>query len=54
MLQDTKGADVRARLKRFFSTLYACLARGARAVLQMYPENSEQVRGCKPYRHGWQ
>ena len=42
-LQDKKGADARARLKRFFSSLYACLARGARAVLQIYPENAEQV-----------
>lgn len=47
LVQDTKGADVRARLKRFFSTLYACLARGARAVLQIYPESTEQVR-CYP------
>ncbi|XP_071630075.1 18S rRNA (guanine-N(7))-methyltransferase [Temnothorax longispinosus] len=31
------------RLYRFFSTLYACLSRSARAVLQFYPENSEQV-----------
>ncbi|XP_011632969.1 probable 18S rRNA (guanine-N(7))-methyltransferase [Pogonomyrmex barbatus] len=31
------------RLYRFFSTLFACLSRTARAVLQFYPENSEQV-----------
>ncbi|XP_071653777.1 18S rRNA (guanine-N(7))-methyltransferase-like [Temnothorax longispinosus] len=31
------------RLYRFFSTLYACLSRSARAVLQFYPENGEQV-----------
>ncbi|XP_071652863.1 18S rRNA (guanine-N(7))-methyltransferase-like, partial [Temnothorax longispinosus] len=31
------------RLYRFFSTLYACLSRSARAVLQLYPENGEQV-----------
>ncbi|KYM99330.1 PREDICTED: probable 18S rRNA (guanine-N(7))-methyltransferase [Cyphomyrmex costatus] len=31
------------RLYRFFSTLYACLTRSARAVLQFYPENSKQV-----------
>ncbi|XP_011704112.1 PREDICTED: probable 18S rRNA (guanine-N(7))-methyltransferase [Wasmannia auropunctata] len=31
------------RLYRFFSSLYACLSRTARAVLQFYPENSEQV-----------
>ncbi|KAF4801992.1 putative 18S rRNA (guanine-N(7))-methyltransferase [Turdus rufiventris] len=28
---------------RFFSTLYTALARGSRAVLQLYPENSEQL-----------
>ncbi|XP_077277028.1 uncharacterized protein LOC143905469 isoform X1 [Temnothorax americanus] len=28
---------------RFLSTLYACLSRSARAVLQFYPENGEQV-----------
>ncbi|TPX57695.1 hypothetical protein PhCBS80983_g03646 [Powellomyces hirtus] len=33
----------RSRLKRFFSTLYSSLARGARAVFQFYPENSEQI-----------
>ncbi|KAH0954060.1 hypothetical protein HN011_009424 [Eciton burchellii] len=31
------------RLLQFFSTLFACLSRNARAVLQFYPENSEQV-----------
>ncbi|EMP27250.1 Putative methyltransferase WBSCR22 [Chelonia mydas] len=31
------------RLYRFFSTLYSALARGSRAVLQLYPENSEQL-----------
>lgn len=31
------------RLYNFFSTLFACLSRSARAVLQFYPENSEQV-----------
>lgn len=31
------------RLYRFFSTLFACLSRSARAVLQFYPENSEQI-----------
>ncbi|KAI9105427.1 S-adenosyl-L-methionine-dependent methyltransferase [Phlyctochytrium arcticum] len=33
----------RSRLKRFFSTLYSSLARGARAVFQFYPENPEQI-----------
>jgi 18S rRNA (guanine1575-N7)-methyltransferase len=31
------------RLFKFFSTLYASLARGARAVFQFYPENSSQI-----------
>jgi len=31
------------RLKRFFSSLYACLARGARAVFQFYPETASQL-----------
>lgn len=31
------------RLYCFFSTLFACLSRSARAVLQFYPENSEQI-----------
>jgi len=31
------------RLYTFFSTLYACLRRGSKAVFQFYPENSGQV-----------
>lgn len=31
------------RLYKFFSTLFACLSRSARAVFQFYPENSEQI-----------
>ncbi|CAF1587279.1 unnamed protein product [Adineta ricciae] len=31
------------RLYKFFSTLYSCLARGARAVLQFYPETPTHV-----------
>lgn len=31
------------RMKRFFETLYATLRRGARAVLQIYPENAQQA-----------
>ena len=31
------------RLYKFFSTLYASLSRGSRAVFQFYPENSDQV-----------
>lgn len=30
-------------MKRFFETLYMALARGARAVLQVYPENAAQA-----------
>lgn len=30
-------------MKRFFETLYMALARGARAVLQCYPENASQA-----------
>ncbi|KAJ1929373.1 18S rRNA (guanine1575-N7)-methyltransferase [Tieghemiomyces parasiticus] len=33
----------KARLTRFFSTLYSALARGSRAVFQMYPENDNQL-----------
>ncbi|KAK9831859.1 hypothetical protein WJX81_002749 [Elliptochloris bilobata] len=40
---DTRGADPRRRLQRFFQTLYACLTRGARAVLQVYPEGARQA-----------
>merc|ERR1712142_1424115 len=31
------------RLYKFFTTLYACLSRGSRAVFQFYPENTDQV-----------
>ncbi|CEG68133.1 Putative S-adenosyl-L-methionine-dependent methyltransferase [Rhizopus microsporus] len=33
----------KARLQRFFSTLYASLNKGARAVFQFYPENDDQI-----------
>ena len=33
----------RKRLHAFFSTLYACLKRGGRAALQLYPESPEQM-----------
>mmetsp|Transcript_21415 Transcript_21415/g.46900 ORF Transcript_21415/g.46900 Transcript_21415/m.46900 type:complete len:291 (-) Transcript_21415:431-1303(-) len=35
--------EPKKRLKRFFETLYAALTRGARAVLQVYPENASQA-----------
>nr|QBH74341.1 hypothetical protein [Orthoderella ornata] len=31
------------RLYKFFSTLFSCLSRSARAVFQFYPENSYQI-----------
>ena len=31
------------RLHTFFTTLFACLSRSARAVFQFYPENSDQI-----------
>lgn len=31
------------RLYKFFSSLYACLSRTARAVFQFYPENANQI-----------
>ncbi|KTG32924.1 hypothetical protein cypCar_00011375 [Cyprinus carpio] len=40
---DKKTHSPPKRLYRFFSTLYSSLARGARAVFQIYPENSEQL-----------
>ncbi|GCB60308.1 hypothetical protein scyTo_0009154 [Scyliorhinus torazame] len=42
---DKKSHSPPKRLYKFFSSLYASLVRGARAVFQFYPENSEQV-GC--------
>ncbi|KAK0546548.1 18S rRNA (guanine1575-N7)-methyltransferase [Tilletia horrida] len=41
---DTSTANPAARLLHFFTTLYGCLTRGARAVFQFYPETDEQVR----------
>nr|XP_020659587.1 probable 18S rRNA (guanine-N(7))-methyltransferase [Pogona vitticeps] len=40
---DKKTHSPPKRLYRFFSMLYTALARGARAVLQLYPENSQQL-----------
>ncbi|KAL0094891.1 S-adenosyl-L-methionine-dependent methyltransferase [Phycomyces blakesleeanus] len=34
----------KARLQRFFSTLYASLKKSARAVFQFYPENDDQIK----------
>jgi 18S rRNA (guanine1575-N7)-methyltransferase len=40
---DKKENNPVQRINRFFQSLYASLARGARAVLQLYPENPSQV-----------
>uniref|UniRef100_H2LPK5 18S rRNA (guanine-N(7))-methyltransferase n=1 Tax=Oryzias latipes TaxID=8090 RepID=H2LPK5_ORYLA len=40
---DKKSHSPPKRLFTFFSTLYSSLARGSRAVFQLYPENSEQL-----------
>jgi 18S rRNA (guanine1575-N7)-methyltransferase len=40
---DTKANNPIQRINRFFQTLYASLSRGARAVLQVYPENAQQM-----------
>ncbi|CAG8605287.1 44_t:CDS:2, partial [Paraglomus occultum] len=39
---DKQSHNPRARLHRFFLTLYSCLRRGARAVFQFYPENDDK------------
>merc|ERR1719330_1943375 len=40
---NSKGQIPKKRLMRFFSSLYQVLRRGARAVLQFYPETAEQA-----------
>ncbi|KAJ1184980.1 hypothetical protein NDU88_001776 [Pleurodeles waltl] len=40
---DKKTHSPPRRLYCFFSSLYSVLSRGSRAVLQLYPENSEQL-----------
>ncbi|KAF7692779.1 probable 18S rRNA (guanine-N(7))-methyltransferase [Silurus meridionalis] len=40
---DKKTHSPAKRLHTFFSKLYSALTRGARAVFQIYPENSEQL-----------
>lgn len=39
---DKSSHEPRKRLKAFFESLYRCLARGARAAFQLYPENLAQ------------
>ncbi|XP_058452609.1 probable 18S rRNA (guanine-N(7))-methyltransferase isoform X2 [Malaya genurostris] len=40
---DKKSHIPQKRLYQFFSSLFACLTRNARAVFQFYPENSDQI-----------
>ena len=40
---DSSSQSVPRRLRRLFTSLYASLRRGGRAVFQWYPENSAQV-----------
>eukprot|EP00800_Vazella_pourtalesii_P013282 TRINITY_DN315_c0_g1_i3.p1 TRINITY_DN315_c0_g1~~TRINITY_DN315_c0_g1_i3.p1 ORF type:complete len:230 (-),score=67.34 TRINITY_DN315_c0_g1_i3:532-1221(-) len=40
---DTKLHNPVRRMSMLFSSLYACLRRGAKAVLQVYPENADQM-----------
>ena len=40
---NSAAQNPRRRLTRFFSSLYTCLKRGGRAVLQFYPETAEQA-----------
>ncbi|KAF0749967.1 hypothetical protein AaE_006869 [Aphanomyces astaci] len=40
---DKKEHTARKRLMRFFGSLYTCLKRGGRAVIQLYPETPEQM-----------
>lgn len=40
---DQQGHNPVRRLHRFFQTLYNCLSRGAKAVLQFYPADSNQL-----------
>jgi len=39
---DKSGQKPTKRLYKLFSSLYACLSRGSKAVFQFYPENSQQ------------
>lgn len=37
-------SNPRLRLHRFFQSMYKCLRRGARAALQFYPQNADQLQ----------
>jgi 18S rRNA (guanine1575-N7)-methyltransferase len=41
---DKKNHYPKKRLSTFFTKLFMCLTRGARAVFQFYPENDDQVQ----------
>ena len=38
-----KAHNPKTRIKRFFESLYACLRKGTRAVIQLYPEDKFQL-----------
>jgi len=40
---DKKGQEPWGRLRKFFSSLFVCLRKGARCAFQFYPETSGQV-----------
>jgi 18S rRNA (guanine1575-N7)-methyltransferase len=42
--QDKTSHVPQRRMKKFFSSLYNCLSRGARAVFQFYPDSPDQVQ----------
>ena len=41
---NAENESPRLRLHRFFQSLYRCLRRGARAVLQFYPQDADQLQ----------
>eukprot|EP00455_Lapot_gusevi_P039793 TRINITY_DN4474_c0_g4_i2.p1 TRINITY_DN4474_c0_g4~~TRINITY_DN4474_c0_g4_i2.p1 ORF type:complete len:305 (+),score=72.12 TRINITY_DN4474_c0_g4_i2:33-917(+) len=41
--QDQAHHNVQRRLRKFFQSLYKCLVRGGKAVIQFYPENGQQM-----------
>jgi len=42
--QDKTAHIPQRRMKKFFTSLYNCLSRGARAVFQFYPDSPDQVQ----------
>ncbi|XP_014211363.1 probable 18S rRNA (guanine-N(7))-methyltransferase [Copidosoma floridanum] len=40
---DKSSHSLNKRLNAFFTSLFACLARGARAVFQFYPQSEQQI-----------